>query len=115
MEKGVNGEFIPASIKKTDGFFSENSSVISAENMDSLKAFVYKSVVDMAESIYGGNIGALPLVNGSDMPCTFCDFSDICGNGDGSVCRGSDLEKQAEADRILGKDKSKGKGKGKNK
>lgn len=115
MEKGVNGEFIPVSIKKKDGLFSENSSVISAQNMNSLKEFVYKSVVDMAESIYDGNIDALPLVNGSDMPCTFCDFSDICGNGDGSVCRGSDLKKQAEADRILGKDKSKDKGKGKSK
>lgn len=109
MEEGVNGKFIPARATKSGGLYS-NSSVISGEDMEVLKEFVYDSVIEMAESIYSGNIDANPFMNenggkDSKLPCNYCDFSDMCGNSDGSVCHGSDIEKQKKVDRILGKEK----------
>lgn len=112
MENDIKGNFINVNLNK-DGSFSASSDLISSGNMDNLKEFLYKSIVDMAESVHSGNIDALPLKN--EKPCDFCKFSNICGKGDYSVCRKSDIEKKKEVDEILSRDKEKKPKKSKNK
>ena len=104
MEHGVSGRFIPANIKK-DGTCGAYSSVISEDLMDDLKKFVYQHLIDMAESMYNGNIEAVPLLSKKKLPCKYCEFADICGNGDGTVFHESDENKLEEAKRLLGKSK----------
>ncbi len=102
MEDGIKGKYLPVSTRS----LSQSSSVISEEKMTELKEFVYDSVVEMAELMYNGNIDANPLVdenNDRKTPCTYCDFCDICGNGDASVCHGTNPEKQAKAEKIIPK------------
>jgi ATP-dependent helicase/nuclease subunit B len=52
-----------------------------------------------------GNIEAIPMVLGKKKPCTYCQFSDICGNSEGNVYRTPDAGKIEEAEKILGKSK----------
>lgn len=109
MEHGLHGRFIPAEI--TDKGAVKSSSLITSENMDKLREFIYKSIIEMAESVHSGNIEAVPFVKKGDkkIPCNLCDFGDICGNSGGAVCHGSDEEKEAEVSEILnGKKKGDG-------
>ncbi|MCM1133763.1 MAG: exodeoxyribonuclease V subunit gamma [Ruminococcus flavefaciens] len=93
MEKGIGGKYIP------------EKSVIPSENVVMLKDFVYGSVTEIAEAVYGGYFDALPIVNKDINACDYCKFGDICGNSDGAVWRETNPEKKKEADRILGKNK----------
>ncbi|MDE7104649.1 MAG: exodeoxyribonuclease V subunit gamma [Ruminococcus sp.] len=104
MEHGVSGRFIPVNIKK-DGTCGAYSSVISEDLMDDLKKFVYQHLIDMAESMYNGNIEAVPLLSKKKLPCKYCEFADICGNGDGTVFHESDEKKLEETKRFLRKSK----------
>lgn len=103
MEHNVCGEYIPAKLNKGkfDGRYTQ--SVIPENMMDELKEFVYRHLTDMAESLYNGNIEAVPLLNNGKLHCKYCEYADICGNGNGAVFRESDEEKTAEAERILAK------------
>ena len=102
MEHDLKGRFIPAK-KTTKDVFDSRSSVMPAANMSRLRKNVYSSLVNAAESMLSGSIEAVPLKNGKKLPCTYCDYSDICGNPDGAVSRQPDAEKLAEAADILGK------------
>ena len=102
MEHDLKGRFIPAK-KTTKDVFDSRSSVMPAANMSRLRENVYSSLVNAAESMLSGSIEAVPLKNGKKLPCTYCDYSDICGNPDGAVSRQPDAEKLAEAADILGK------------
>lgn len=109
MEDGIKGIYLPVSTKS----LSRSTSVIQAEKMTELKEFVYESVVEIAELIYSGNIDANPLVKDGDKddtaysskPCSYCNFRDICGNGDAAVCHGSNTEKEEKVSKILEREK----------
>ena len=34
----------------------------------------------MAEKLYNGEIDALPLGKGTNLPCDYCDYWSVCGN-----------------------------------
>ena len=102
MEHDVRGRFIPAKLT-TKGVFDSRSSVIPAENTDALREQVYGSLRETAESMLAGDIGAVPLVIGKKLPCTYCVYSNICGNPDGAIYRELDSEKLSAAAEVLGK------------
>ncbi|MBP3379655.1 MAG: exodeoxyribonuclease V subunit gamma [Ruminococcus sp.] len=103
MEHDGKGRFIPAKINSTDGCISKNSSVIAENSMDGLRNFVYGSLADTAESIYSGNMEAVPLIQGNSLPCEYCRYGNICGNEKGNICRDVDADKIKEAAALLGK------------
>ncbi len=103
MEHGIGGRFIPAKLTSKGSYDSRCSSVISGELMNDLKNFVYQHLIDAAESMYSGSIEAVPLLNRKKLYCKYCEFVDICGNGDGTVFRESDADKIKESERLLGK------------
>ena len=100
MEEGINGHYIPVKTNK-DGAVDSRSSCISASGMELLREYTYEKLKDMAESLYSGDAEALPLVMGADTPCTFCDFSDICGNSETEFCRVPDEAELNRAEEIL--------------
>ena len=106
MEHGLEGKYIPAKLKK-DGEFDSYSNVISESQIDKLKDFVYSSISEAGESILNGNAEAIPLKIGKKIPCSYCIYADVCGNGDGKICREPDSEKLYEAAGILGKEADK--------
>lgn len=108
MEHEVGGRFIPAKLT-AKGAFDSRSSVIHEDNISRLRDNVYSSLTSAAEAMLGGHIEAVPLKIAKKVPCTYCDFIDICGNHDGSVSRQPSEEALADAADILGKSKKGGK------
>lgn len=100
MEKNISGNFIPARLNKK-GSLDEKSSCISHEGMSQLKEFTYKKLTEMAESLLMGNAEAVPLVNGKDTPCSFCNYGDICDNSLMTRYRTADDISISEAEEIL--------------
>ncbi|WP_297955532.1 PD-(D/E)XK nuclease family protein [uncultured Ruminococcus sp.] len=102
MEKNVMGEFIPVKLDK-NGVPDKNSECISAEGMTLLRNYTYGKLVSMAESLLDGNAEAVPLVMSGKIPCTYCDYVNICDNSELTSQRLPDEAQVAEAAEILGK------------
>lgn len=102
MEKDVRGEFIPVKLDK-NGVPDKYSSCVSAEGMTLLRNYTYGKLVSMAESLLAGNAEAVPLVMGGNVPCTYCDYINICDNSELLSKREPDETKVAEAADILGR------------
>ena len=81
MEKGVNGRYIPVKLDK-NGAPDKYSECISSEGMTLLRNYTYKKLVGMAESLLSGDAEAVPLVVKGNVPCTFCDYINICDNSE---------------------------------
>lgn len=103
MEHGLEGKYIPAKLKK-DGEFTSNSTVVSEVGMKKLKDYIYGCISEIGESVLNGDIGAIPLKTGKKLPCGYCSYANICGNGDGKISREPDGEKLQKAAEILGKE-----------
>ena len=96
------GEFIPVKLDK-NGVPDKNSECISAEGMTLLRNYTYGKLVSMAESLLDGNAEAVPLVMSGKIPCTYCDYVNICDNSELTSQRLPDEAQVAEAAEILGK------------
>lgn len=103
MEHGIGGKYIPVKLKK-DGGFDRYSSVVSEYGMERLREYVYGCLSEAAESMLDGRIEAVPLKSGGKLPCSYCKYSNICGNGSGRAYREPSPEKLKEAASILGKE-----------
>ncbi|MGN1303912.1 MAG: PD-(D/E)XK nuclease family protein [Oscillospiraceae bacterium] len=91
MENGLNGTFIPVKIKN-DGDFYSNSSVITEDQIAALRKYSADILKETAMSIKNGEIEADPLRNGSVSPCSYCDYSSVCGNYPNIIHRDYDPE-----------------------
>lgn len=81
MESSINGEFIPVKLDK-NGVPDKNSECISADGMKLLKDYTYKKLIGMAESLFSGDVEAIPLALDGKMPCTYCNYINICDNSE---------------------------------
>lgn len=102
MEKGVEGNYIPVKLKKSGEPYA-NSSCISQEGIKQLREFSYKKLKEMAETLLEGNAEAVPLVMGGYIPCTNCNYVNICDNSRLERFMDPDPESVAEAEEILNK------------
>ncbi|HNX65038.1 MAG TPA: exodeoxyribonuclease V subunit gamma, partial [Oscillospiraceae bacterium] len=99
MEKEVSGVFIPVSVTKSG--LSKNSSVINEKQLLRLKGYCEKLLCEMADSLYGGNISAVPLVNKNNIPCSYCDYQSICGKEKNDRMRVYDNDVSEKIEKIL--------------
>lgn len=102
MEKGVGGNYIPVKLKKSGELYA-NSSCISQEGLEQLREFTYGKLKEMAEELLDGNAEAVPLVIRGRVPCTYCNYINICDNSRLERFREPDPESVAEAEKILNK------------
>ena len=59
MERNINGEFVPVKLDK-NGVPDKYSECISEEGMHILKNYTYKKLTGMAESLFSGDVDAVP-------------------------------------------------------
>ncbi len=85
---GSRSSVIPVSLKK-DGEFSTYSSVASAGDFEVISDYVNQKIGEFEHGIVNGNIKTNPCTiraYGVDLPCAYCDYSDVCGyRGEGVV------------------------------
>ena len=100
MEKGVKGRYIPVKLGK-DGYPDKKSSCISGESMERLKEFTFAKLREMADSLLDGDVEAVPLLSGKNVPCRYCNYVNICDNSPVMRYRSPDTESVALAEDIL--------------
>lgn len=82
MEADGKGLFLPGTLTP-DGTIAEGSGqFLTDTQMKSLRNYVFRTLIQTAERIYSGEIDANPLQLTDHDGCTFCQFSNICGNID---------------------------------
>ncbi len=79
METGLEGIFIPASLKK-DGTFSSKSSVATLAQFGALGRRARRLLEQMAQTLREGDVDARPYQTKKNDPCRYCDFRAICGH-----------------------------------
>lgn len=85
MEYDAVGLFIPAKMN-TKGELAKGASVASLEQFGLLKQRMEKLLADMAETLRGGDIAALPVA-GEVNACEWCDYRAVCGHEAGDPVR----------------------------
>lgn len=79
MEADCGGVFIP--VKKSSGGYYAYSRLVTAAQLENLRRYSYKLLKETAESLAGGRVEAVPLMDGSGaLPCDYCDYRSVCGN-----------------------------------
>ncbi len=87
MEQELEGKYIPAKRKKDESFTSD-SHVKSGEEFQKLRQMVYRNIREMAEDLTQGHIAPMPVRwKSGRMPCAYCDYRALCGNGEGTAFR----------------------------
>ena len=100
MEKNIAGRYIPVKLDKS-GNIGKSSECISSGGIDKLKEYVYRRLCEMAKSLYNGNVEAIPIELNNMLPCTFCEYINICDNSKMERWRKPDEKEVAEAQEIL--------------
>ena len=77
MESDGAGVFIPAKLK--DGQIDAKSSVATLEELGKLKRHIESLLRQMAQTLWKGDIPALPLEEKQFDLCAWCDYRGICG------------------------------------
>lgn len=101
MEHNVTGRYIPAKLNRSNEI-DAGSSCLAPEAFSELKAYSYRKLTEMAESVYSGDADANPLVFGAkSSPCEYCDYINICGNSPTVKFKDAYTADVSEAKRIL--------------
>lgn len=78
MEHGVNGRYIPVTVKKNGDL---TGSLASLEELGFIHKKVNQLIVDMCDNLQNGRIDSAPVKNSRHaQTCDFCDYSDVCSN-----------------------------------
>ena len=86
MEHDGKGIYIPAKIK--DGAVSASvGSLATLEEMGAIFRHVDTLVKQMAESLYDGDVDALPLKGGKYDGCAYCAYQSVCLRQEDDACR----------------------------
>lgn len=83
----LDGEFIDKSDilpieRKKDGDYSVRSSIIDAEDLQEVSAYVNRKIKEIGREILDGRIEAEPCSQGADTACDDCSFRSVCGFDD---------------------------------
>ncbi|RPF48435.1 ATP-dependent helicase/nuclease subunit B [Hydrogenoanaerobacterium saccharovorans] len=98
MERDGEGVFIPVTIQekeKTSGKGKDKTTEIITEikgdiatlaELGKLEQYVEKMVVDMANTLHSGAIGAVPTYTSQyNATCEYCDYREVCGHEEGDL------------------------------
>ncbi len=75
--EGMASDFF---VERPDKLIDKSKSVVSQEKFDELKNDCMHSNKQALESLFGGDINAIPFVLNNNAPCDYCTFGDICAN-----------------------------------
>ena len=103
MEAGANGVFIPAKLK--NGAIDAKSSVATLAQLGKLKKHIESLLLQMAKTLWSGQIQALPLEEKQYDMCAGCAYRGVCGREeDGKVRLKSTFDRDAFFQEIGGEE-----------
>lgn len=93
MEKSGEGKFIPAAVKaETDGetvrhTVTPRSSTATLAQFGIMEKQIKRILKDMAETLRGGDVSAIPVNGLGYDPCAYCEYRPVCGFDKGCETR----------------------------
>lgn len=82
MDRHATGLYVPFKFKK-DGSAGASRKLASLEKLGRIRRHIDQLVIEMARSLYRGEIDAVPLCKGQRRPCDWCDYRCVCGHESG--------------------------------
>ena len=84
MDPKRTGQFTPLNYsEKTGRITNAKGRLADPEKLARIRDHLDGLLVQMAQNLYTGNIGAQPLCSGGRSPCAYCDFRIACPHQDG--------------------------------
>ena len=84
MDPKRTGQFTPLNFSEKTGRITNAKGRLAApEKLARIRDHLDGLLVQMAQNLYAGNIGAQPLCSGGRSPCAYCDFRIACPHQDG--------------------------------
>ena len=85
LESG-GSEIIPAYIDKTGTLSPKKSSIATQEEFYKLQKYINKTIKEIANEIFNGNMELKPFYKNKKTPCEYCSYKSMCGFNSG-VCK----------------------------
>ena len=85
LESG-GSEIIPAYIDKTGALSPKKSSIATQEEFSKLQNYINKTIKEIANEIFNGNMELKPFYKNKKTPCEYCSYKSMCGFNSG-VCK----------------------------
>lgn len=79
MESDGKGMFIPAKLDENGNPVKSDKYLASLEAYGRIFRFVDKKLLEMAESLYKGDVKREPIKSKSSDACKYCDYKTVCG------------------------------------
>lgn len=102
LEKGKS-EIIPAYIDKTGTLSPKLSSIASQEEFTKLQNYINKTIRDISNEIFKGNIELKPYYKNKKTPCEYCSYKNMCGFNSGIVKKNYNFINKLNKEEILEK------------
>ena len=82
METDGKGLYIPVKADGKNGIKAEGC-LASLETYGRIFSYIDKKLINMAKSLYDGDIKRYPIKGGSEDACKYCDYKSACGFEEG--------------------------------
>ena len=100
LEKG-RSEIIPAYIDKTGTLSPKLSSIASQEEFIKLQNYINKTIKEISNEIFNGNIELKPYYKNKKTPCEYCSYKSMCGFNSGVVKKNYNFVNKLSKEEIL--------------
>ena len=87
LDKGAS-KIVPAYIDSTGTLSPKKSSIASNEEFTKLQNYIHKTIQEIANEIFSGNIELKPYYKNKKTPCEYCSYKSMC-NFNSGVCKNS--------------------------
>ena len=100
LEKGMS-KIIPAYIDKTGNFSQKLSNIATQEEFTKLQNYINKTIKDISNEIFNGNIELKPFYKDRKTPCEYCSYKSMCGFNSGIVKKNYNFVNKLSKDEVL--------------
>ena len=100
LEKGMS-KIIPAYIDKTGNFSQKLSNIATQEEFTKLQNYINKTIKDISNEIFNGNIELKPFYKDRKTPCEYCSYKSMCGFNSGIVKKNYNFVNKLCKDEVL--------------
>ena len=102
LETG-RSEIIPAYIDKSGTLSPKLSSIASQEEFTKLQNYIHKTIKEISNEIFKGNIELKPYYKNKKTPCEYCSYKSMCGFNSGIVKKNYNFVDKMSKEEILEK------------
>lgn len=83
LTPSTSSKLIPAYMDKDGNLSAKKSNILTKEEFEKLQRYVNKTIRQIAEEIFNGNIELKPYYKNRKSPCEYCTYKNICGFNSG--------------------------------